>query len=426
MAPQPRSKSWRVTERRSRLVPSPRAARLGLLLLACSACGDGGIVVGDLVREHGATASGGAGVPDTGAPARGGAHPAGGASAGSSGVEGGRGGHGGEPSRARPFILGADISWVDEEEDEGTVYVDEGVEKDLLELLRDHGFNFIRLRLFHEPSSPCRESIDGDQTCGYQFELANRAEPYCDLEHTVVMAQRAKALGLGLLLDFHYSDTWADPDDQNKPLAWEALGFDELVVAIEDYTAESLQAFAEAGALPDIVQLGNEITPGMLFPDGSNGDPGNWDRFAALLHAATAGVREVSAEIRIMLHIEKPDSFTTSDWWLQNALDQGLDFDILGQSCFTEWHGPPSGWEATLERLATKYSELDFLVAEYSQEKRAVNDLVYNLPGERGLGTFIWEPTAWRETLFDRQGNQLVANDWMRLYDQMADEYGAR
>jgi arabinogalactan endo-1,4-beta-galactosidase len=315
---------------------------------------------------------------------------------------------------------------VQEEEDLGTVYVDDGVEKDILELLGDHGFNAIRLRLFNDPTSPCRTSVDDDETCGYQFEFGTRAEPYCDLEHTLEMARRVKAAGMRFLLNFHYSDTWADPDDQNKPLAWEELSFDELVEALESFTRDSLLAFENADALPDMVQLGNEITPGMLFPDGSSSASGNFPRFATLLKAAIAGVKAVDPNIVIILHIEKPDSFTTSNWWLSNVLDNDVEFDVLAQSCYTEWHGTPAGWRSTFDELAESYPDLDFLIAEYSHEKRAANDIIYDLPDGRGLGTFVWEPTQWRETLFDRDGDRLVTNSLIEIYDEMAEDYGLR
>jgi arabinogalactan endo-1,4-beta-galactosidase len=350
-----------------------------------------------------------------------------GADSGSTGVGGDANGRAaGGASRTTPFILGADLSWVQEEEDGGVTYVDAGVTGDILEILERHGFNWVRLRLFNDPSSPCRTSASGDVTCGYQFEGANRAQPYCDLAHTVEMAQRVKAAGMKFLLDFHYSDTWADPDDQNKPLTWEGLDFSALTAAVGTFTQDSLLTFAAAGALPDMVQLGNEITPGMLFPDGSSSAPGNFPRFAALLHAGVAAVRAVDPNILVMMHIEKPDSFATSDWWLENAIANGVEFDVLGQSCYPEWHGTSAEWTPTFVELAAKYPELDFVVAEYSQEKRAVNDMLFGLPGGRGLGSFIWEPTQWGETLFDRNGTQAVANTSMSLYDQMAADYDLR
>ncbi len=382
---------------------TPPPCTPALLLLLGAGCGYDGELVGMVVAEGG---NGGAGVTDGGVA--------------------GAGGAAGASARARDFILGADISWVQEEEDQGAIYVEDGEEADILRILARHGFNSIRLRLFYDPSTPCRESAYGDQTCGYQFELGARDEPYCDLDHTIEMAQRVKAVGLDFLLDFHYSDTWADPDDQNKPLAWEDLTFEQLTVAVHDYTRDTLLAFGDAGALPDLVQLGNEITPGMLYPDGSSTESGGFEQLAILLSAAIDGVRAVDDGMAIVLHIEKPDSLTTSDWWLSNVLGQGVQFDILAQSTYPEWHGTSEDWEPTLTALAESYPQLDFMIVEYSQEKRAVNDIMFQLPGERGLGTFIWEPTRWGETLFDRDGDQLVANELLLLYEEMAEDYGLR
>jgi arabinogalactan endo-1,4-beta-galactosidase len=350
-----------------------------------------------------------------------------GGAGGASGTAGGAGGAGGSAPSTRDFLLGADISWVQEEEDAGVTFVDtDGTEDDILAILRRHGLNAIRLRLFHDPSTPCRISASGDETCGYQFEFGTRAEPYCDLDHTIEMAQRVKAAGLRFLLDIHYSDTWADPDDQNEPLAWETLGFDELTVALEEYTRDSLLAFQAAGALPDLVQLGNEITPGMLFPDGRNTAPGDFDRFATLLKAAVGGVRAVDGDIEVILHIEKPDNLATSDWWVSNVLAQGVEFDILAQSTYPEWHGTSADWAPTFAALAESYPALGFAIVEYSQEKRAVNDIMFDLPNEQGRGTFIWEPTRWGETLFDQDGDRRIANQWLREYDEMALDYGLR
>ncbi|MBN2197401.1 MAG: glycosyl hydrolase 53 family protein [Polyangiaceae bacterium] len=323
------------------------------------------------------------------------------------------------------FILGADLSLVQEQEESGLTFVDQGVTEDILVILRRHGFNTVRLRLFHDPASPCRTAATGDQTCGYQYEFGTRAAPYCDLAHTIAMAERVKAAGLGFLLDFHYSDTWADPDDQNKPLAWEPLAFTELAQALEDYTRETLAAFAAAGVPPDLVQLGNEITAGLLFPDGSSSPSANFPRFAALVRAAVTGAKTAAPTTPVLLHIEKPDDFSTSDWWLENMLAEGIAFDVLAQSCYPEWHGTSADWSPTLDALAAKYPELSFVVVEYSEEKRAVNDMVFALPDRRGLGTFVWEPTWWGEALFDREGSALVANELLGLYDQMARDYAA-
>jgi len=331
-------------------------------------------------------------------------------------------GGGGAGTRDR-FMLGADISWVDEEEDLGLTYVDDGVDKELFELLTDHGLNFVRLRLFVDPAQPCRFAEDGAWVCGYQHDQVERAEPYCDLEHTLVMAERAVRAGMGLLINFHMSDTWADPDDQHKPASFEGLTLDELAAAVEAYTTTTLLAFAERGLLPDMVELGNEITPGFLFPEGRSGDQ-NWPNFARLVKAGITGVRAVSPRVRVMLHLDKPDSYSTTDWWLSNMLAEGVDFDVLGQSCYPEWHGPFAGWKESFEQLALAYPDLDFVVAEYSEEKRATNDLMWSLPDGRGLGTFLWEPTRWGEALFERDGDRRITNDLIKLYDQMSENYG--
>jgi arabinogalactan endo-1,4-beta-galactosidase len=325
-------------------------------------------------------------------------------------------------ARRSDYLLGADISWVQEEEAAGTTYFDAGQEQDILDILKHHGFNAIRLRLFNAPNSPCRLSATGSQTCGYQTE-GERDEPFCDLDHTLAMAQRVKAAGMQLMLNFHFSDTWADPGDQNKPLAWESLGFDELVAALGSYTRASLERFAAAGVMPDIVQLGNGITAGMLYPDGVSTDE-NWPRFAELLKSAIAAVKAVDPETQVLLHLDKPDSFDTSSWWVQSALAHGVEFDILGQTCFPQTQGPSSGWRTTFANLAATYPTLRYMIVEYSQERRTVNDIMLQLPAERGVGSFVWEPTAWRETLFDTSGNEKSSNERMLDFDQLLSDYG--
>src|SRR4029453_12126310 len=131
-------------------------------------------------------------------------------------------------------------------------YSDRGVQKDILEILRVRGFNYIRLRGFNDPTKPTpRARPDSPQG-------------YCDLPHTIEMAKRVKAMGMGLLIDFHYSDSWADPGKQFTPSAWADLPFDSLVTAMHDWTKDAITRLRDAGAQPDIVQIGNEITPGLL------------------------------------------------------------------------------------------------------------------------------------------------------------------
>ena len=218
------------------------------------------------------------------------------------------------------FILGADISFVQQQEDEGRTFKDNGVQKDIFDILKSHNFNYIRLRIFYNPKDPNGYSQKG----------------YCDLPHTLQMAKRIKAAGEKILLDFHYSDTWADPAKQFKPRAWQNLSFDELTKAVQDYTKEVIAAFKKQGTPPDIVQIGNEINNGFLWPDGR---PGDWDKFTTLLKAGIKGVKDADPSAKIMLHIACGGQNEASRTFMDNVLTRGVQFDILGQSYYPRWHG---------------------------------------------------------------------------------------
>jgi arabinogalactan endo-1,4-beta-galactosidase len=329
---------------------------------------------------------------------------------GAAGVGGAAGAAGGGGLSDPSFILGADVSWLLEDEAAGATYYDGDVKLDLLELLRARGFNYIRMRTFVDPSAPG----------GY---AAGKAEAWCDLEHTIELAQRVRQLGMGILLDFHYSDDWADPGNQAKPAAWASLPFAELVQAVHDYTFDIVSAMAAAGVKPDMVQVGNEITPGMLFPDGASSNE-NWPQLGQLLKAGASAVQEVDPNIRIMLHIEKGGDNATTRWWVDHAIEEQVPFQILGQSCYTQYQGTPDEWQSNFEDLVTRYPQHRFVIAEYSNEKRRANDIMRGLPDQRGLGSFIWEPTRWMEAVFDRSGQRYDANELLDVYSQIATDYG--
>jgi arabinogalactan endo-1,4-beta-galactosidase len=321
-----------------------------------------------------------------------------------------------EPAETTPvkippeeYIIGADISWVQAAEDRGRRYSDNGVEKDILEILKDHGFNYIRLRVFVDPT----KATPRDRPYSMQG--------YCDLPHTIEMSKRVKAAGMGLFIDFHYSDSWADPGKQYTPSAWLDLSFDELVIKTHDYTRDSVEQLKAAGAMPDMVQIGNEITPGMMTDRG--GSTKNWEQLGALLKAGIAGVREVDPNILIALHIDKGGDNEATRRWVDAALAQGVEYDVLAESCYTRWQGQPSDWKANFEDLVTRYPKLSFLIAEMAVEVLETNEIMMDLPDHKGLGTFIWEPTAGnnRQALFDNQGN--VIPERMALYDQVVEQY---
>jgi arabinogalactan endo-1,4-beta-galactosidase len=357
----------------------------------------------------------------------------------------GAGGAGGAPNSAPTpaifdgsFIMGADISSADEAVDGGAVYVDtDGVEKSLLELLANHGFNYIRLRTFVDPAAE------------FGYASANgcraKAEAYADKDHTVAFAQQIKAAGMGFLLDFHYSDTWADPGKQVIPEAWRGIqSIDGLAEQVRSYSADVVSALVEAGARPDMVQVGNEITPGMLIHvptantdcygsnstvrNGVTGSQNNWDNLATLLRAGIDGVHGVDPTIQIMLHIENTESVNGVSGWVRNAQQRGVVFDVLGLSAYEAFQGPASAWPATLGQLATTFPDLSFAIAEYNPQRRLLNDIMRGLPDGRGVGTFFWEPTQsgeWGASMFTRQGNRTSANaaDFAE-YDQMKADFG--
>ena len=336
------------------------------------------------------------------------------------------------------FILGADISGIPELVDFGVQFVDtDGVAKSMLELLKAHGFNYVRLRTFVNPLAPFGYGSGDGCTA--------KAAAYADRDHTVAFAREVKAAGMGLLVDFHYSDTWADPGKQVIPEQWRgAASVEELAGLVRDYTVDVMTALVAAGARPDMVQVGNEITPGMLIHvptaasdcygnnsevnPGVNGSAANWDNLAALLRAGIEGVHAVDETVDIMLHVENTESLAGVTSWVRDAEERGVQFDVLGLSAYEAFQGPSTEWRATLQGLAANFPELSFAIAEYNPERRLLNDIMRELPDGRGLGTFFWEPTqsgSWGEAIFDWQGNSATARaaDFAE-FDQMRADYG--
>jgi arabinogalactan endo-1,4-beta-galactosidase len=307
------------------------------------------------------------------------------------------------------YMLGADISSVQQAVAGGaTYYDDDGKQKDILTLLAAHGFNYIRLRTFVDPTQAA-PNPQGGTFSPYS------TQGYCDLAHTVTFGQRVKAAGMGFLLDFHYSDTWADPGKQVKPAVWANDDLPTLVTALHDYTLNAISTLVNAGARPDMVQLGNDITPGIeLTPGTAMGPTSNWNQLAQLLNAGIRAVHSVDSTIKIMLHIDRCADPASSIAFVTGAMSNGVAFDVLGESCYTAYQGRPSAWQTTFSALVSKFPNLEFAMAQYNADStnaaeiRQANDIVFNLPNHRGLGTFFWEPTesgAWGPGLFTVSGN---------------------
>ncbi len=318
------------------------------------------------------------------------------------------------PDQLRPStksidrMIGADISFLPQiESGSGRfsrgrgAFFENGVEVDAVELLQGHGFNAIRLRIFVNP----------ENENGYSPDVG-----FCGLDSTLGMARRIEAAGMQFLLDFHYSDYWADPQQQNKPLAWADLDYEALKDTMRSYTASVLRAMEAQGTLPDMVQIGNEVNHGLLWPDGHIG---NLDRLAGLLQAGVEGAEAVAPEMPIMMHVALGGQNDEARFWLDNMIARGVPFDVIGISYYPRWHGTLEDLYANLHDLAERYRR-PINVVEYSDFKRQVHEIVFGLPEDLGKGTAIWEPLGWRSGLFDREGNVTIL---MRAYDELSATY---
>lgn len=313
--------------------------------------------------------------------------------------------------RAADYAVGADLSFLKQAEDRGKVFKDMGAAKPGLEIFKDHGYNWIRLRLFHTPT-----------------DLPN------NLEYTITLAKAARKLGYKFLLDYHYSDTWADPGKQYVPKAWQGMSHAELVNAVFEYTRQTISAFQEAGAPPDMVQIGNEVINGMLWPDGRI--PQNWDHFADLVKAGIAGVYAGTRDAprpRIMIHIDRGgDQARTKDFF-DHLNSYRVGYDVIGQSYYPWWQGSLNDLRENMVFMALEYKK-DIIVVEAAYNwkpaeylKRPgpfpespegqkefldeVNRVVQETPNGLGKGVFWWEPAVagplGSRGFFDESGNAL-------------------
>jgi arabinogalactan endo-1,4-beta-galactosidase len=318
-------------------------------------------------------------------------------------------------SQCPHLAIGADVSFLPQAEADGTVFHANGVAKPALEILCDHGYGWVRLRIFNNPTT-----------------LPN------NLAYTIAEAKKAKALHLGLVLDFHYSDDWADPSHQVTPVAWQKLKHPQLTEAVFTCTRDTIAAFSAASAMPDIVQIGNEVTSGMLWPDGKL--PDNWPNFIDLLKAGIRGVAAgggTATPPRIMIHIDQGGNSQTTAWFFSHLVDANVNFDVIGQSYYPWWQGSLSDLKANLDFMARQYHK-PIVIVETAYSWRADNytkkpgpfpeapegqraflqalaAIVAATPGGLGRGIFWWEPAVRgplaRRGLFDDNGNSLPALD---------------
>jgi arabinogalactan endo-1,4-beta-galactosidase len=242
------------------------------------------------------------------------------------------------------FLHGGDVSEIPEVEAKGVHFSYLGKVEDPFRIMKKAGWNFIRLRVWNNPK-------DG----------------FCDVSHTLAMAKRAKAAGLKVGIDFHYSDYWADPGHQNKPAAWRSLSFPQLTDAVYVFTKSTVQALVNQGTRPAIVQIGNEIGAGMLWPDGKieSADPAQWQRLSTLIKAGLRGVKDGQGgqHIATMIHLERGGDNGGARWWFDHLTPYNVDFDVIGLSYYPFWHGHLDAFKRNVNDLAERYGK-DIYVAE--------------------------------------------------------------
>lgn len=241
------------------------------------------------------------------------------------------------------LVLGHDMSTLQQLESVGKTFTDNGMVLPAERIVAHHGATFIRERLWLNPPMP-----------------------FNDLSHVLKMAKRIKAAGLKLLLDFHYSDFWADPGHQTTPAAWQSLDLPMLTLAVYNYTREVVKRLADQGTPVDMVQTGNEITAGMLWPLGQIyvNNTQRWPEFTSLLKAAILGARDGSPHhLEVMVHIDRGGDNGGSRWFYDHILEQGVDFDVIGLSYYPWWHGTLPTMQANLNDLAVRYNK-DIVLAE--------------------------------------------------------------
>jgi arabinogalactan endo-1,4-beta-galactosidase len=341
-----------------------------------------------------------------------------------------------------PFYLGADISELSQLERQGAVYMDGDKPGDALAIFMKSGWNCFRLRIWVDP----RDGVNG-------------------LEYTTKLAKRIKDAGATLMLDFHYSDWWADPQKQNKPAAWTNLDFDGLVKQTETYTANVIKTLKGAGATPDFVQIGNEITGGTLWPDAQvkvplstvkvfsgdvvvivppepYDDAKQWDHLIRILKAAGKGVRSVTVpadHVRIVIHIDCGGDWPVTKWYFDHLTDSQVDYDIIGQSYYPNWHGTLENLRDNLRETVNRYHK-DVMVVETAYPTRDVKPVpaarknmiwpmspegqaqfladviktVKEAPENRGIGVNYWRPEM---TLLTNSTSRFRGPDANSLFD---------
>ncbi len=288
-------------------------------------------------------------------------------------------------SEKNSFSNGADVGWLPQMEATGYKFYDaDGSQKDCLQLLKDRGINTIRLRVWVNPNN-------------------DKASGHCSPEETVVMAVRAQKMGMRIMIDFHYSDSWADPGKQKKPAAWEKHSFPELLTDVYQHTYDVLKMLKKAGVTPEWVQVGNEIPGGMLWPEGSTD---NFKQLAQLLDKGYEATKAIDPKIKVIVHLDEGNKSEKFRWFFDKATENKVKYDVIGLSYYpywikTDYQSTILDLENNLKDMASRYNK-EVMVVEVGGDFEQVQNTkemleatikaVKSVPNNKGLGVIYWEP----------------------------------
>ena len=303
------------------------------------------------------------------------------------------------------FVKGADVSWITEMEKAGIKFYNaSGQEKECMELMSELGFNAIRLRVWVNP-----------------------ADGWCNKEDVLVKALRAKNLGMRLMIDFHYSDVWADPGHQTMPAAWQNMNLEDLKQAVAQHTVETLNLLETNGITPEWVQIGNETGNGMLW-DMGKADV-NMANYAALNNAGYVAVKAVFPNAKVIVHLQNGQDNSLYRWLFDGLKSNGGKWDVIGMSLYpgqNDWQQQNNSCIANIKDMIARYGS-EVMICEVGMPwdqpdvaKAFLTDLITqakNIPGNKCLGVFYWEPESYNNwkgyTLgaFDNSGKPTIALD---------------
>jgi arabinogalactan endo-1,4-beta-galactosidase len=291
------------------------------------------------------------------------------------------------------FVKGADIGWLSQMEATGyKFYNSAGVQTECMLILKDKEINTIRLRVWVNPSN-------------------HKTNGHCSKKETVVMAIRAKAMGMRVMIDFHYSDSWADPGKQTKPAAWSTHTFSQLLDDVYNHTFEVLDTLKQCGVTPDWAQIGNEIRGGMLWPDGKTS---NWPNLGKLLNKGYDAAKAVDSSIQVVIHLEGGNENSKCRSFFDNAKIQGVRYDVIGLSYYPYWISPTGFKDYNLSindlgnnmnDMASRYGKEVMIVEVGGPDNQVQNtyDMLVAVikktmavPGNKGMGVIYWEPQGER------------------------------